>query len=286
MKKPAAVNRGRLFQRAGRSGEQQKQWPHCVVTGMNMCYASAVLKDVSQGKPDSPRHAAMVRVTHWLTAIAFLALLITGAEILVSHPRFYWGESGNANMHPLFSLPLPTSRPWVNNGFGTAMPDGNGWGRYLHFEAAWVVVLTGLVYVLWGFWRGHFKRNLLPERGEWTGRAFWQVMSRYLFGAPAKDTEAHTYNALQRTTYLGVIFVLFPLMIWTGLAMSPSFTAAVPATASLLGGRQSARTLHFFLTDMLVAFLLVHVTMIALAGFWRRTRAMITGRAAASKEDA
>ena len=240
----------------------------------------------SRPKPDSPRHGALVRVTHWLTFLAFLALLITGAEILISHPRFYWGESGNPNMHPLFSLPLPTSRPWVNNGFGTAMPDGNGWGRYLHFEAAWVVLLTGLVYLLWGLRRGHFKRNLLPERGQWSWRATRQVMARCLRRAPAEETDAHTYNTLQRATYLAVIFVLFPMVIWTGLAMSPSFTAAVPATASLLGGRQSARTLHFLITAILVAFLLVHVTMIALAGFWQRTRAMITGRAPAAKEDA
>lgn len=253
---------------------------------MIMCYASGVLKDVSQGKPDSPRHAAIVRVTHWLTVIAFLALLITGAEIIISHPRFYWGESGNANMHPLFSLPLPTSRPWVDNGFGTAMPDGNGWGRYLHFEAAWVVVLTGLVYVLWGFGRGHFKRNLLPERGERTWRALRQVMAKYLYGAGADDAEEHTYNALQRTAYLAVIFVLFPMVIWTGLAMSPSFTAAFPATASLLGGRQSARTLHFLISTLLLGFFVVHVAMIVLAGFWRRTRAMITGHAAPAKEDA
>ena len=88
---------------------------------------------------------------------------------------------------------------------------------------------------------------------------------------------------MQRIAYLVVIFVLFPLIIWTGLAMSPSFTAAFPASASLLGGRQSARTLHFFITWILVLFLIVHVTMIALAGFWPRFRAMITGRAAAPK---
>ncbi|MGA8041219.1 MAG: cytochrome b/b6 domain-containing protein [Terracidiphilus sp.] len=234
----------------------------------------------------APRHAVVVRMTHWLTVVAFLALLVTGAEIMISHPRFYWGESGNANMHPLFSLPLPTSRPWVNNGFGTAMPDGNGWGRYLHFEAAWLAVLTGLVYVLWGVVRGHFRRRLVPERGERSVGALWHVMAKYLRGGRAGEDEAHTYNAVQRVTYLAVIFVLFPMVIWTGLAMSPSFTAALPATASLLGGRQSARTLHFLITLLLVGFLAVHVAMIALAGFWKRTRAMITGRAAAAKEDA
>lgn len=225
----------------------------------------------------------MVRLTHWLTVLAFVALLVTGAEIVLSHPRFYWGESGNPNMHPLFSLPLPTSRPWVNNGFGTAMPDGNGWGRYLHFEAAWLVLLTGLLYVGWGVARGHFLRNLVPARGERTPAGFLHAVRDYVTGQPGN---AHSYNALQRATYLAVIFVLFPLMLWTGLAMSPSFTAAVPAAASLLGGRQSARTLHFLITLLLVAFVAGHVGMVAFAGFWQRTRAMITGRTPGHRKEA
>ncbi|MFP5231638.1 MAG: cytochrome b/b6 domain-containing protein [Acidobacteriota bacterium] len=236
--------------------------------------------------PATPRHAVVVRLTHWLTVIAFLGLLISGGEILLSHPRFYWGESGNPNMRPLFSLPLPTSRPWVNNGFGTAMPDGNGWGRYLHFEAAWLVVLTGVAYVLWGLWRGHFRQHLLPQRGERLASALWRGIRKPLLGGRSGEDDERSYNALQRMTYLGVIFVLFPMVIWTGLAMSPSFTGAFPATASLLGGRQSARTLHFVISLLLVGFFGVHVTMVALAGFWRRTRTMITGRAARAKEEA
>ena len=217
-------------------------------------------------------------MTHWLTVIAFLALLGTGIEIIFTHPRFYWGESGNPNMHPLFSLPLPSSRPWVDNGFGTWVPDGNGWGRYLHFEAAWLAVLTGVVYVVWGLVRGHFRRELIPARGERSVGAAWRVAKKYLRGRWADDEPAHGYNTLQRVTYLAVIFVLFPMAIWTGLAMSPSFTGVFPATASLLGGRQSARTLHFAISLLLTGFLAVHVTMIALAGFWKRTRAMMTGR--------
>jgi thiosulfate reductase cytochrome b subunit len=89
---------------------------------------------------------------------------------------------------------------------------------------------------------------------------------------------------VQRLSYLAVIFGLFPLVIWTGLALSPAFDSAVPAAVNLLGGRQSARTLHFFVTDLLVAFLVVHITMIALAGFWKRTAAMFTGREAASSK--
>jgi thiosulfate reductase cytochrome b subunit len=83
---------------------------------------------------------------------------------------------------------------------------------------------------------------------------------------------------LQRTAYLVVIFVLFPLVIWTGLALSPAFDSAVPAAVNLLGGRQSARTLHFFVSGALVLFLIFHVTMVALSGFKSRMRAMISGR--------
>ena len=89
---------------------------------------------------------------------------------------------------------------------------------------------------------------------------------------------------MQRIAYLAVIFVLFPLIIWTGLALSPAFDSAFPWAVNVLGGRQSARTLHFFVSGLLVLFLVVHVTMIFLAGFWSRMRAMITGRAALPPE--
>jgi thiosulfate reductase cytochrome b subunit len=161
----------------------------------------------------------VVRVTHWLTFIAFVALVVTGGLIVISHPRFYWGEVGNVNTKPLFAIPIPSSRSTVPNGYSYEMPDENGWSRYLHFEAAWVLVLAGLVYG-----------------------------------------------------------------VWTGLAMSPSFTAAFPWTVELLGGRQSARTLHFFVTWLLLLFVFVHVAMVAMAGFWSRVRGMITGYRRDSEE--
>src|SRR6202012_3569490 len=122
----------------------------------------------------------------------------------------------------------------------------------------------------------HFRRNLLPERRDWHWRAYWDPIRRGLHRRKPDDADAGSYNAVQRTTYLLVIFVLFPLIIWTGLALSPAFDSAVPAAVNLLGGRQSARTLHFFLTIALVTFLLVHVTMVALSGFRARMRGMIT----------
>jgi len=227
-----------------------------------------------------PRHTALVRFTHWITVVSFAALLVTGLELVVSHPRFYWGETGNVNIHPAFTLPLPTSRGTVDNGYGSNMPDQNGWSRALHFQAAWLLVLTGAVYLVAGILSGHFRRNLVPLPGQRTARACLHRIAQYLRRAPADPAESSSYNVLQRWAYLAVIFVLFPLVLWTGLALSPVFEGAFPAAVMLLGGRQSARTLHFFLTWALVAFLAVHLVMIAVHGFWRLTRAMLTGRAA------
>lgn len=244
----------------------------------------AVSTTASHAKTYLPRHAALVRVTHWITLFCFVALLISGLEIVISHPRFYWGEVGNVNTRPLFTIPIPSSRGAVPTGYGFVMPDANGWSRYLHFQTAWVLVLTGLIYVIVGIGSGHFRRNLIPEPGDRTWRAYWRRTAQYLHRAPPDAAEEHSYNVLQRTVYLVVIFVLFPLVIWTGLALSPAFDSAVPATVNLLGGRQSARTLHFVVSGALLLFLIVHVTMVALSGFKSRMRAMISGRAAAHEE--
>jgi thiosulfate reductase cytochrome b subunit len=225
-------------------------------------------------------------VTHWLTVLSFLALLISGGEIVISHPRFYWGESGNVMIRPLFTLPIPASRTTVPTRYSYVMPDQNGWSRSLHFQAAWAVVLTGLVYGIASMWSGHFRKDLFPATADRKWRAYWEVIAKYLRRAPPDESEANSYNVVQRTAYLIVIFVLFPLVIWTGLAMSPAVTSAVPGVVTALGGRQTARTLHFFLSWALLLFLVVHVTMIVLAGFWRRVRAMITGRTPAATASA
>lgn len=221
------------------------------------------------------RHSAVVRVTHWLTALCFLALLVSGVEILLSHPRFYWGEAGNVLTRPLFSLPFPSSRGTVPTGYGYVLPDQNGWSRYLHFQAAWGAVLTGLVYFIYGSVSGHFRRNLLPARGELSWRSISTAVTKH---------DESSYNVVQRLTYLFVIFVLFPLVIWTGLAMSPAFASAFPDAVSVLGGQQSARTIHFFISVSLFLFLVVHVVMVAVNGFGSRVRAMITGNSGANKE--
>jgi thiosulfate reductase cytochrome b subunit len=230
------------------------------------------------------RHSALVRVTHWITTLCFLALLVSGIEIVISHPRFYWGETGNVLTTPLFKFSIPSSRALVPTGYGYVLPDQNGWSRYLHFQAAWIAVLTGLLYAISGFSTGHFRKNLLPGKADLSWRGFSSAIASHLRFERPSEAEAWSYNVIQRLTYLFVIFVLFPLVIWTGLAMSPAFVSAFPATVTMLGGQQSARTIHFFISVALVLFLVVHVVMICLAGFRSRMRAMITGRAGTHME--
>jgi thiosulfate reductase cytochrome b subunit len=249
--------------------------------------AEASLSSAASSLPATkraPRHSGLVRVTHWITTLCFFALLLTGIEILISHPRFYWGETGTVLTKPLFQLPIPSSRKMVPTGYGYVLPDQNGWSRALHFEAAWIAVLTGLLYVFSGLLTRHFRKDLFPSRTDFSWRALWNSFAKpFRFERPSA-AEASSYNVLQRLTYLFVIFVLFPLLIWSGLDMSLAFVSAFPWSVTLLGGRQSARTIHFFVSVALVLFLFVHVAMVCLAGFWSRTGAMITGRLVSSKE--
>jgi thiosulfate reductase cytochrome b subunit len=221
---------------------------------------------------DSPRHSAVVRITHWITAASFIALLVSGIAILIAHPRLYWGETGGVGTPSLIDLPIPF------------MIGHSGWGRYLHFLSAWIAVFTGVIYALFGFLTRHFRRNLLPAKADLA----WSRISRILWNdlrlkRPAEE-ESLTYNAVQRLAYLAVVFVLFPLVILTGLAMSPAIASVVPVLRSGFGGQQSARTIHFFVALALVLFLFVHIAMVCLAGFMDRMRAMITGHGAVGKE--
>lgn len=218
--------------------------------------------------PDSLQHTMIVRVTHWIHAASFLGLVISGSAIVLAHPRFYWGETGTVGTPSLFDLPLP---------FMIGGP--SGWGRYLHFQSAWVCVLTGVLYVTSGAFTGHFRKNLVPEKKDLSWTSVWRVILNYMHLKGPGDQEAHTYNVLQRFSYLVVVFLLTPLMIWTGLAMSPAVVSVFPFFVTLLGGQETARTIHFFAGLALVLFLFVHVAMVILAGFSTRLKAMIFGRA-------
>jgi thiosulfate reductase cytochrome b subunit len=222
---------------------------------------------------DAPRHSGLVRITHWIHTVSFFALIVSGIAILLAHPRLYWGETGVVGMPSLIDLPLPF-----------ILVGQTGWGRSLHFLAAWICVLNGLVYVFSGLGSRHFRRDLLPSRANLAWGNVMRVVSNHLRWKRPGAEESYSYNVLQRLTYLGVVFVLFPLIVLTGLAMSPAITSVFPGLVTGFGGQQSARTIHFFVASLLVVFLFVHVAMVCRAGFIGRMRAMITGHGAARGE--
>jgi len=222
---------------------------------------SVYLTSAAIGISETPRHSAIVRITHWINAISFFGLLISGVAILLAHPRLYWGETGNIGTPSLIDLPLPF-----------LLGGQSGWGRYQHFLFAWVCVLNGVLYIFSSLLNGHFGKHLLPARAELS----WTSAKGLLTNKQSPGAE--DYNVIQRLTYLKVIFLLFPLIIWTGLAMSPAIVSVFPVLVTILGGQQSARTIHFLVAVLLVLFVLVHIAMVFLAGFKSHIRAMITGR--------
>ncbi len=197
-----------------------------------------------------------------------MVLLVSGIAILLAHPRLYWGNTGAVGGPSLIDLPLP---------FVLDVPI-RGPGRYLHFLAAWVCVFTGLVYVLTGLLTGHFARSFRPARRELTLRAILDVVAGHLRATRGVDHVPTAYNVLQRLSYTAVVFVLLPLMICTGLAMSPAVTSVVPMVVAVFGGQQSARTIHFIVGCALVLFALVHVALVWHSGFRAHMRAMVAGR--------
>jgi thiosulfate reductase cytochrome b subunit len=217
------------------------------------------------------RHSRVVRITHWINTIAFTGLLVSGIAILLAHPRLYWGETGAIGTPAFVDLPIPFV-------FGHS-----GWGRYLHFLAAWVSVASGAVYVLAGIWSGHFRRRLVPSRHDLTWAHVSRVASDHLRFTPAAHSDPDSYNVLQRLAYLAVVFLLGPLVLLSGLAFSPALASVVPGLVSMFGGQQSARTIHFCVGVLVVCFVTVHVAMVWMAGFRARVGAMMTGHNAPSR---
>lgn len=219
------------------------------------------------------RFPATVRVTHWLTTLSFLGLLVSGCAIFIAHPRLYWGETGGLGGPYVLAFPLP----YLKGG-------PSGWGRSLHFVSAWLCILTGVIYVLTGVFSGRLRRDLVPAKSELTWRKIARVITGHIQRSRNAPGELLVYNVLQRLTYLAVIFVLFPLLIWTGFAMSPGLVSVFPGLVTSLGGQETARTLHFFVSSFVVLFVAVHLIVLGLAGFTGRVRAMITGRTSAARE--
>lgn len=240
-------------------------------------------------------HRRWVRLTHWVIAFSILTLGVSGVFIFAVHPRLYWGEVGNDLVPAILEIPISNNyRPdeyvrtvdfpgvnptafSANRTYDTELFNENGWGRSLHFLAAWFLLVTVAGYLLAGSLSGHVKRNLLPRLRDLTPRSIGQDIRAHTDMSSTTTGAGAPYGIVQRCAYVGVVFVAVPVMIVTGLTMSPAITAAVPSLLDLFGGYQSARTIHFFGFTAIMLFLIVHVVMVLLTGFRRQLRAMTIG---------
>ena len=262
--------------------------------------------DDAAGEKIVYRHRLPVRLWHWLNALTVFVMLMSGLMIFNAHPRLYWGHYG-ANADPAWleigsdassgylrvgALQVTTTGllgRWTDSEGQVKRRAFPGWAtipsrydlagaRQWHFAFAWLLVVPGLLYWLWAFAARHVQRDLAPTREELGPRHVWRDISNHARLRFARGEEARRYNILQKTSYLGVIFLLLPLAVLTGLAMSPALDAAWPWLVDLFGGRQSARSLHFIAAMLIVAFIVVHLLMVLLAGPINELRSMITGR--------
>jgi thiosulfate reductase cytochrome b subunit len=238
-------------------------------------------------------HSRWVRICHWIAAASFMALALSGFFILMVHPRLYLGHVGNDLTPALLTLPIGNNyRPdeLQNRVVFAEVPGApvtaernfhifnqNGWARSLHFLAAWILVVAGAVYVSLGVFSGHMKRDLFPRGRELAPGSLLQDLRNHFRPRVGPARVGLPYGLLQKLAYTSVMFVALPLMVATGLTMSPAVTAAYPMLLDVFGGYQTARTLHFFGFTVLVLFLIVHVAMVIATGFGRQLRAMTWG---------
>lgn len=253
------------------------------------------------------RHSRAVRLTHWINALVLLVLLMSGLQIFNAHPALYLGQASDFDK-PILAMDDVRTEDGVKGVttlfgkkfdttgiFGLGGDAANGYqrrgfpwwatlpghrnlsmGRRWHFFFAWLFLLNGLAYLLWSLGSGHLRRDLAPSGKEikHVGASIWEHL-RFKF---PQGEAAKRYNVLQKLAYLGVALILLPLMLLTGLAMSPGMDAAFPLLIDIFGGRQSARTIHFISASLIVFFVLVHLVMVLISGFWNNLRSMITGR--------
>ncbi|MGG6892390.1 cytochrome b/b6 domain-containing protein [Rhizobium sp. BR 315] len=255
------------------------------------------------------RHSLVTRITHWLNVLCLSLLLMSGLQIFNAHPSLYWGQYGADADPSWLSIAavqdgdstrgvlrigrlsivttgiLGVSREGgelTERGFPTwaTIPSYQDLttGRQWHLFFAWLFVINGSIYALYGFFGGHFRRDLAPSAEELSPGHLKQEIADHARLRFPKGEKARHYNALQKLTYLIVIFVLLPLMLATGLTMSPAMDAGFPFLLDFFGGRQSARSIHFICAWSIVLFVLVHVAMVILSGLWNNMRSMITGR--------
>lgn len=225
-------------------------------------------RPLALGRLEIWRHPWPVRVTHWVNVICLVFLLMTGLQILRAHPHLYWGLASTFDDPWLSIASIPG---WLTLPSYRDLATGRNW----HFFFAWIFVANGMLYLLYILFSGRLARMLEPSRAE-LAHLPDSVVEHARLKFPEGEA-ARTYNVIQKLTYLIVLLILLPMMLVTGLAMSPTMNAAIPELLQILGGRQSARTLHFIAAMGITTFAVVHVLLVFLSGPVNNLRAMITG---------
>ena len=252
------------------------------------------------------RHRLSTRLWHWTNALVLLVMLMSGLMIFNAHPRLYWGQygahadpawleigsTGDRGMLTIGGMTIGTTGllgRWTDRDGVVQHHAFPGWAtspsryslaaaRRWHLAFAWPLVLCGLAYWGWSLANRHVQGDLLPHKDELAPRHIWQdIKDHARLRFPAGEAAAR-YNILQKLSYCAVLFGLLPLMVLSGLAMSPGMDAAWPWLIDVMAGRQSARSIHFICAMLLLAFVLVHLLMVLLAGPINELRSMITGR--------
>ncbi|QGP79285.1 cytochrome b/b6 domain-containing protein [Sphingobium sp. CAP-1] len=228
-------------------------------------------------RPDSAgtmvrRHRLSTRLWHWLNALLLYILFTSGLGIFNAHPRLYWGQYGANFDHPW--LVLERFSGWITlpARYNLAM------SRHWHLTAAPIFAFALLFYLLWSLANHHIARDLAFRRGDLAPRHVWQDIKDHARLRFPTGQAALRYNVLQKGSYVGILFFILPIVILTGLTMSPGMNAAWPWLIDLFGGRQSARSIHFIAAFALAAFFLIHIVMVVLAGPVNEVRSMLTGR--------
>lgn len=246
------------------------------------------------------RQRRPVRLWHWINALAVIVMLMSGLMIFNAHPQLYWGRYGanhevpwltigakdDAGFLQLGRVSIPTTGVLgISNGDERAFPGlvtiPSGYdlatARQWHFAFAWLLVVPGLLFWIWGLASRHFQRDLAPTRAELKPASLWQDIKDHARLRFHAGEAARRYNILQKLSYVGVIFGLLPTIVLTGLTMSPAMNAAWPWLLDLFGGRQSARSIHFICAALIAGFIVIHLIMVALAGPFNEMRSIITG---------
>lgn len=215
------------------------------------------------------RHALGTRIWHWINALSVIVLFMSGLNISNAHPRLYWGEWGFAPEQAW--LELPRFPGWATIPGYYSLAAARDW----HVLFAWVFAISLLLFMIAALANGHLRRDLGTRRRDWHPRAVWADVRAHLrFDFAPREGK---YNFLQKFSYAVVLFVLLPLMIFTGMAMSPGMDAAWPFLSEVFGGRQTARSLHFVAAWALVLFTVLHVVLVLLTNPLRQLREMTTG---------